>query len=237
LNATQFPVAANGAGTFVTAGSGFLPGVLPPLAAGQANVFSLNTSLILEIWDFDVTQQFRLGAFDLTAGAGIRYMHMSQGFRGSAIQTGLPAGVIDNAVESSFNNTNSGGISLLLEARLPLGAGGWSLYANARAGLLFGERHATLFTSTVTNPGGAVPNVTTPFSNIGTTSDFTMPFAELELGVEWTRRYDRFTPFVRVGFEGRDYINAGNAQYIALTASRNGDVGLFGVAFHVGADY
>lgn len=237
IQAIQHPAdPVTGAATTFSSASGFLAdGTIGAPLGAQANILDLNTSLLLDIWDFDLTQRLTLGQVDVIAGAGIRYLHMAQRFRGSINQTGPAAGEVNSAFESATNSFSGVGPTLMLDVQRPIGFFGLALYANARAGLLFGSRHEGDFTATVTNPGGGGATVITPGAPFTYRSDQTVGFGEVELGVEWAGQFGRFLPFARLGFEARDYLNTGNSQSIYLTHST--DVGLYGIAIHAGLGF
>jgi hypothetical protein len=203
-------------------------------AFGQTNLFDLSSYLLLDIWDLEVAQKFTLGQLQGSLGGGLRYLHMAQRFLGSVSQTGLPAGAINSAIESTGNSFSGIGPMILADVQRPIGFYNLSIYANARAGLLFGSRHESNLSANVFNPGGADTVVTTnPSTSLRT--DQTVGFGEVELGLEWAGQFGRFYPFARLGFEGREFFNTGNSQSLFL--SHTGDVGLYGVAIRFGTEY
>jgi hypothetical protein len=236
LNAVETPLDPAKGGITVSSASGFLADatVGAPKSA-ETNIFHVTDHLRLATWDFDVTQKFRLGMMDMSAGAGVRYLHLTQGFRGGVQQTGLAPGGLDEAFEATNNDFDGAGPTLLLEAYRPIGSRGLAFYANARTGLLFGSRHEVDYTLVVTNPGNGGTTNVAPGPPVRYNSDQTVGFAEFELGLEWAQQYQRFCPFARVGFEAREYLNTGNAQ--SLYVGHNSDLGLVGFVFRVGVDF
>ena len=216
--------------------SGFLSdGTVVAPAAGQTNVFDLSNYLVLDIWDLEMTQAFTVGPMEISAGAGVRYLHMAQRFLGSVTQTGLASGEVMSAFESTANSFSGIGPTLLADVKRPVGLFNLCLYASARAGLLFGSRHESNFTATAFNPGGGADTVVTHGSPDTLRTDQTVCFGELELGVEWVGQYGRFLPVARLGFEAREFLNTGNAQSIFLTDGS--DVGLYGIALQAGVGF
>jgi hypothetical protein len=222
----------------------------PPLGSETA-LYTATNNLFMDIWDFDVTQSFKVCHLNVTAGAGVRYMHMSQGFGATRIHTGLLPDDIDNESENDSNNFNGWGPTILLEANRPFGCSGFSIYSNARAGVLFGARHENCtqkYLNTLLLGPNIPPQGTITFST-SSDSDQVIGFAEIEAGAQWAKQYGRFQPFVRVGFEGRGYFGTGNAQSGAVpgilggihpgvpSLGNNSDIGLFGMTFQAGVSF
>jgi hypothetical protein len=227
-NVIEHPL-VGGAGTTFSSISGFLAdlpaGSVPAPAAGQTNQFHLDTYLLLDIWDLDVTQSFSVGGFEGNIGGSLRYLHMAQRYTGLVRQTGPAAS--DAAFETSANSFSGIGPALLVDLRRPLGTFPFSLYASARTGLMFGSRHEDYFSAAT---------AVTPISPTANRTDQTVWFGEIELGVEWSGKFGRFAPIARLGFEARDFVNTGNAQSI-IPSLHSGDIGLYGITIQAGVGF
>jgi major outer membrane protein len=221
-----------GAGTRFISGNDTLSDDIVGAPTGdRTNVFNLSNYMVLDIWDVDVTQNFTLGQMQGCIGGGLRYLHLAQRSFGTIHQTGLDAGEIRAGVDSSGDSFSGIGPMVLADLQRPIGAHNLSIYASARAGLLFGSQHFGDFSAMITNPGGGANTVVTPLAPTTFRGDQTVGFGEIELGIQWSGQVGRFYPVARLGFEGREFLNTGNAQSI------NGDVGLYGFALHAGVNY
>jgi hypothetical protein len=241
------PVGGSGAGTVVSSPSAFVSTLASGsvLQQGQSAVYIATNRLFLDVWDFDVTQTFKVCQLDITAGGGLRYLHMNQTYDVSRTHQGLPRGEFDNEFESDSNSFNGFGPTALLEVQRPIGCGGLGLYGDARVGLLFGVRRETCIQQRDDNVLQELESASTG-SGISSTSDQLVGFAEIELGLEWARPCGRLNPFLRVGFEGRGYFGTGNAQSGAVLFSaipevpslgHTADVGLYGLTAQAGLTY
>jgi hypothetical protein len=219
-------------------------GIIPP---GSSVLFTDHSEIKMDIWDFDLTEKTTVGRFDVTFGAGIRYMRLVQTASGignvpaltvNVPNTNLPPLVTTpGTINANFSNSFSGtGPTIVLDGQRRIGCSAFSLYANTRGGVLFGAKHEDGSVS-VSNPAlaglvtGGVTNSATSSSNISTVG-----FAEIELGIEWSKHYRVFAPFVRLGFEARDYWGIGNAV-LATTGNNSSLIGAYGIALTAGLDY
>jgi hypothetical protein len=214
--------------------------IAPGAIAGLAEPISLNDSLKMDVWDFDVTQTAELGRFDLTLGGGIRYLHMAQSFDAAVTIPAIPGLTAGGTVNDNLSNTfNAGGPTLILNGVRRFGDSGFGLYANSRAGVLFGNKREN-GSLTASSPLIAAITFGTP-STTSNTNLTTVGFAELELGVQWGRSMGNVNPFVRIGVEGREYWGIGNATAGVPSLLSNGQnsspVGLFGFAFTAGIGF
>ncbi len=239
-------VAATAATNVATAGVniGGPGGLIPP---GSAVLFSDHSEIKMDIWDFDLTKKTAVGCWNVTFGGGVRYMHLNQSATGTgavpsfAIAPGIvnlaplttPSGTVNANFSNSFDGT---GPTVLLDGFRRFGDSGFGLYAKTRGGVLFGAKRED-GSVTVSNPAlaglitGGVTNFSTTSSNLST-----IGFAEIELGLEWSRQYRIFAPFVRLGFEARDYWGIGNAV-LAGTGNNSSPVGAYGIVLTAGLDY
>jgi hypothetical protein len=217
---------------FEAPGLGALAGIRP----GTLIPFTFNNDIKMDIWDFDVTQRVEVCHFDLTFGGGIRYMWIAQDYNLSSI---LPVVAFVNRVPQmatltdtvgARNSFNGGGPTLILNGLRRFGCSGFGLYANSRLGVLFGPKHETIFASSVI-PGLASATTTTTSDN-----ESTIGFGEIELGAQWSQNMGSVSPFVRIGFEGREYWGIGNASNTA-SGNNSTNVGAYGVALSAGVGW
>jgi hypothetical protein len=201
--------------------------VLPP----GANVpITATNDIKMDIWDFDVTQRVEVCHFDLTFGAGIRYMWIAQDYN---FATSIPAfSYVHPAItiaSGARNSFNGGGPTLILDGVRRFGCSGFGLYANSRAGVLFGPKHEAAATIV---SGGGPPAIATANSD----NESTIGLGEIELGVQWGRSMGSVSPFVRLGFEGREYWGIGNASNV-FSGNNSTPVGAYGVALSAGVGW
>ncbi len=234
-------------GTGATSPSNFLSGDVT--GGGGPATYTATSNLFIENWDFDITQSFKVCHLNITAGAGIRWSHIDQGYGATRTRSGGPEFAFESLyTENDANSFRGVGPTLLLEAHRPIGCGAFSLYANSRIGLLFGDRQesSTQFHSFTSGVASDLDTTTT-----SSDSDQLIGFFEIEAGAEWAKQCGRFQPFVRVGFEGRGYFGTGNAQSGAVfgtgteigstpgipSLGHTSDIGLYGFTFSAGVKF
>ncbi len=215
-------------------GSGFGGPFAPVL--GLSVPYTFNNDIHMDIWDFDVTQRVKICHFDLTFGAGIRYLFMAEDYNQSGNIPALTIPGVGNFPAGTFNAStrnefNGGGPTLILNGVRSFGCSGFGLYANSRVGVLFGPKHEDFTVTANPNPLIVAGTATTTSDN-----ESTIGFGEIELGAQWSRRIGNVSPFVRAGFEGREYWGIGNAG-LAASGNNNGNVGLYGIALSAGVGW
>jgi hypothetical protein len=191
---------ANTLTTTTTAARGTIPAIgvaaFVAAVAPVGTVLTASSDITIDAWDFDVTQTVEVCRLDLTYGAGIRYLHVGQDINESAVTAaGAAAGRA-----SRTNSYDGAGPTIVLNGLRRFGCSGFGVYANARGGLLFGDKTENASTTV----GAATTSVTG-------TNDSTVGFAEIELGAHWGKKMGNMYPFARLGFEGRQYWGIGNA--------------------------
>jgi hypothetical protein len=223
------PVAPGGLSGFTSlpfAGSSF----------GRTSTFAFTSHLLLDVWDFEVTHDLRVGKWCLLWAGGVRYLHMAQ--RYAAYQS--PVSSVDLVPVNpetlvSGHSFNGVGPMLALEAERPLGSSGLSLYGTTRGAVLFGTgKQSTMGQLTITFPG--VGGERTIFKNALTavnnaSHNDVLPVLEFEVGVQYGREVGQFYPFVRTGLVGQAYFGAGSAT------SEDGNLGLFGLCVTAGLHF
>jgi hypothetical protein len=233
LNPVLAAAPAGSPTVFILANVGGLSNV--SLGAGQAENYTLANRLVVSVWDFDVLGRLISNdRWDVIGGAGIRYTYMSQTLDNTRVRSGLAAGVINNQESHSRQFFNVGGPDIFAEGKHYLGGSRLAIYANGRAGILFGSHHvsSTSITTTATGPGAA-----TTSTSISTTDrrNDVLPFLETELGVEWQGRGNgRLVPFLRVGVVGQAWFGAGSG---GSSGGADANMGFFGGNFLAGVSY
>jgi hypothetical protein len=210
----------------------------------------LSSNLKLNVWDFEATRETVVGRWILLASAGFRYAHLSQDY--NAFQPSLTFHAFSFFVEpashqfdllSSGHNFNGAGPTIALEARRPMGNSGFSLFANLRGTMLFGQSKQQVVHSTVTQFGG--PNIFGPLggpigpppridvfvSTVGSVRDVVLPVTELEMGAEFSRTWGAVRPFVRTGLVAQTWFDAGSATKL------DGSLGFLGLSVTAGLNY
>jgi hypothetical protein len=206
---------------------------------GLATPLTFNSDIRMDIWDFDVTQKLDCKHFELIFGGGIRYMHIGQDYTATASIPAIPrvAGTPGSITDFLGNSYDGGGPTIVLNGVRNFGCSGFGLYANSRAGVLFGAKRetgsvtATSVVSSLVFGLGGLTDATATSDN-----ESTIAFGEIEMGLQWARRMGRYLPFVRVGFEGREYWGIGNAVN-ATSGNNSSAVGLFGLSLASGVGW
>jgi hypothetical protein len=205
-------------------------GVVSGVPAAEA----VGSNLRLQSWDFEATGSYRSGCFSAEGSAGVRYAHLSQNFAALGISNDV-GGVVGSSTTSlalSGHNFNGAGPTLAVTLSQHLGDSGLGFYGMGRGAVLFGNKHGTAVSSSVTTDAtGAV--TTGPFnSQFHNDSLGTIGVGEAEIGLEFSRKMgEGASLFVRAGIDGQIWIGAGNAT------SETGNLGLFGYTFTVGVNY
>lgn len=218
------------AGTTVTIAGPFnvVNSVSTALAAGDQDLISVTNGVIVDVWDFDITQRIIDNeCWDVVLGGGIRYAHLSQEYGGyQARSIGGAAANLIAAISNSVN-FNGAGPDIFIEGRRYLGDGALALYANLRTGILFGTTHRPRFAQTV---AGNQVN----FTNTDIRNDDLLPFIDGEIGIEWAGEGNgSFQPVIRLGIVGQSWFGAGSAT----TANANENLGFFGLSVLAGANF
>jgi hypothetical protein len=216
---------------------GSIPVSSATLTPGTTANFVFKNDIKMDIWDLDVTQKAELGRIGVTAGAGIRCLHIAQDYSASAagtVNVGFVAVVptAANARETLSTSYNGGGPTLLLNGIRRFGDSGVALYCNTRGGVVFGPKRDNWF---FRSNNGVIGFFTADQET--SDNEATIGFAEIELGVQWGRTMGAVSPFVRIGFEGREYWGAGTALGIFNGTTNSGTVGAYGLALSAGVGY
>ena len=200
---------------------------------GNGNFLTIATNNRLRLYtiDAEVTQRAALGRFLFNFAAGGRYVEF-----GNTINASLSTQGLTGAARLGVNFVG-GGPTLAAEAWRPL-VGGFALYGNGRASLLYGNSVTTLQSDVGNNPLGQQLRQAS-----------LLPIFETQLGVQWTKLLaGGATFFVRSGVEAQLWNGVGR---LPNTFSNNnggggpnfvvfsdlGNLGFFGVTAAAGFAY
>lgn len=218
-------------------GAPFDQGVLQVLSAvpnsGLVSTIAIESQLTMNVFDLDLHQTLQGDLWQMTLGGGARYARIDQDFSASATTPSLNGSlqVQGLQLENLFEGV---GPQLFLEAERRLGRRGLSLYGNFRGGILFGDKKLSYSqTSVITNAAGVV--IQNAAVNRPTQDTANLPFLELEGGVQYKGSFNWGSPFVRVGFVGQNWFNAGNPSSTVINP--DGDLSLYGLQVSTGLTY
>lgn len=165
--------------------------------------------------DLDLTQRLQVRRSLVNIGAGLRWAGYDHTYRSSIAG---PAGSAHGSASRSFDGI---GPTVFAEWRRPVGSTRFSLLANVRGSMLFGEAKNN---SVVESPFG------TTYSS--SKSDDFVAIGETQLGGEWSAWISQRTVlFVQVAWETQYWLGAGTAL------DHNDDLGLFGFNTTVGLEW
>lgn len=208
-------------------------GALLDIDQGNGNFLTIATNNRLRLYtiDAEVTQRAALGRFLFNFAAGGRYVEF-----GNTINASLSAQGLTGAARLGVNFVG-GGPTLAAEAWRPL-FGGFALYGNGRASLLYGNAVTSLQSDVGNNPLGQQLRQAT-----------LLPIFETQLGLQWTKLLaGGATFFVRSGVEAQlwDGVgrlpntftnNNGGGGPNFVVFSDLGNLGFFGVTAAAGFAY
>jgi hypothetical protein len=164
----------------------------------------------LKVFDLELSRQWDGCCGSLTASLGVRYVSMDQFFRGSIAD--IATGEVDEFVQSDFSFEGIGP-TLALEGVRRSGYRNWSVFANTRVSLLFGDSERVQFAFDPQDPADPIDDLLTE------NNDFDVKaIAEVQLGVQ----YDYYLRncavlFFRAGLEAQYWPHWGGA------GSQNGE--------------
>jgi hypothetical protein len=202
-------------GSLAFSGGG-LPGTLmlgtAAVTAVPGETLEVFHRLEMHTLDFEVTQDFQLGAAALRVGGGLRYLRLNQLFGADAFDgPGLPESV---RYRQSFEGI---GPTISAEILRPI-CWNLSLYAQVRGAVTFGDRNERVDYIVI---GG----MSDTSSRSG--ADDMISVGELGIGLQ----ADFGSLFVRGGYEGQIWWNAGSPN------EGVGDMGLHGVVISAGLSF
>ncbi len=163
---------------------------------GAGAVLQVNHGLEYRTFDLEGTQELRVGATELTMGAGIRYAKVDQTF--NAVVSG------GAATQLTWQRRFEGvGVTLSADGRRPLGDRGFAAVGSFRGALLFGRKDMDRTVVNNSAPSGTDGSVTLD------NGDDVFGGGELGLGLEWRREIGCRTFFARGMYEGQLWTDGG----------------------------
>jgi hypothetical protein len=208
-----------------------IPAPTGTISFNPGDPVTITNDLKMDVFDFDVTKRCELCCnFDFTFGGGVRYVHMDQDYNASfTVPAQLGGASVSQIGSDSFNGA---GPTLVCDGLWRCGCSGFGLYANGRIGVLFGSKGENSTLSSTARIPGTASTLILASGNF----ESTIAFVEVEVGAQWCRRMGPVCPFVRVGFEGREFVGIGNAVQ-ATSGLNNSQVGLFGLGVSAGIGF
>ncbi len=177
------------------------------------NPLVTSATLRMEVWDFEVTQDFRAGQWDVQLGGGIRYAHISQSY--NAVQFDTDG---DSAFLNSAHSFNGAGPTASAEFARRIGNTGIALYGNVRGSILFGNEQQNAYS------GFKEVGAAASLEGFGSDSaDMIIPVGEVEMGVRYTRDIGRGRLFLKAGLVGMVWWGTGNSSRSGLSLSNEGE--------------
>ena len=199
-------------GTNVTfTGTGLFPDGTVLASSGHLNMYAA---------DLEVMQRTDFGLWRANFGGGIRFADISHSLSASLALPDQSGFLLDTS--SRFSGI---GPTVFAEFRRPLGCSQFSLVANARGTLLFGDWKNQVAASAVDTAGAQTPLVA-----IDEKTESVISVGEIQLGIEWAHQ---------LHYGGKFFLNALWEGQIwtgskSLTQVGNADVALMGVSFGAG---
>jgi len=187
---------------------GVLPFTSSPLPPGApADIIRLGSTLRVDVIDIELAHSVLCGSWWLQFAAGARLAELEQFYNADLTNAGnaalgLAGRLNQQREESSFHGA---GPTVYGQAFYLLG-GGFSLYADGRASILYGRSHqaaSQLFL------GGLPAEQTFAYNN---THDFFLPIGEIELGLGWATDLGRTRWLFKTGFVGQIWWDGGSAS-------------------------
>lgn len=173
--------------------------------------FAITSKLQLNVADFEVYDDFKLGKYDLQLCGGFSYVDIGHNYNAYAIGAGG-----NQAVPLHSDSGYYGlGPVLALELRRSIGCSGLSVYGNTRSRVVFGEN------SQVVSGGGELTGT------IESTQYSLVAIQELEIGLQYTRQMGRIRWFGQAALVGQEWFGGGNATGTTRTSPQTG-IGNFG---------
>lgn len=226
-----------------------VPGFVSPGPVARSfgvfsDIMNIKDHFKLDVWDWELTRMVQSGFWTYELAGGLRYVYLSQGYQAFRLNTGrstrgpVRANIIADSDAIYYAHNFSGlGPTGQFELRRALGSSGLSLYSNARWSVLFGEagsdavQRTLLSQQVIPTTGRARQLITTSIEQRTTRRDDVINGGEVEAGVDYVHDFGRLRTFMRAGFAGQTWFNAGSAT------SEHGTLGLLGLTVTAGLHY
>jgi hypothetical protein len=184
------------------------------------NTLSTTGALGVTAIDFEITKSLNAGCGSYLVSGGVRYGNVGQQYGAAVPGTG--------GLLSDGHRFNGFGPTMAAQARYAIPyARGAGVYGRARGSMLIGQEHDLMQYTTATVNGST-------FSS----SNQVVPVGELEVGLDWFRRYRAYGFFMQGGFVVQSWFGVGNTSNSDIistpgvhttSAFNNGTLGLYGL--------
>ena len=206
------------------------------------NHVQFHSSMALYHLDFELSHTLSADPCTLVFSGGVRYLSLTQRY----VETLQNEATVNGnyASETAFldyaHSFHGAGPTLALQAIRQLGCSPLSLYGSVRGSLLVGTATSSMsIVDTLYDPANITGTITgnrlqdgqVTEGSYGDTRSSTMPVAELEVGVEYTRCYCNCSTFGRIALVDQTYFGAGSPS------SEVGNLSLFGVQASLGIGF
>lgn len=170
------------------------------LSTIPGDVLSVSSGIEMRSLDLEATMRYELQNTQVLVSGGLRYALIRQDYNASVLSGGVPSSTLswDRKLE---------GIGPLIGAQLrrPFGSWGLAVIGGGRAGLIFASKDIH---RTVVSPLPAPP--TNSAVNFDDADELLMNL-EVDLGLEWSRRWSFGDVFVRGTYEGQLWSDSGGS--------------------------
>jgi hypothetical protein len=203
-----------------------------PGAPASVDHFTFHSDLRIDAADLEFTGVWKTDKFSLLGGVGGRYLRLSQDYNASLVNVNSTSSTLTESLQYS-RLFQGGGPTVSAQMSWHPFMPNLSLFAGGRGSLLVGQTSQVTSGSRIVNdPAGTFgAGVSSISFLIPTTSNDTMPVAEVELGLEYALRMRRNTIFFRGAVVDQTYFGAGNAS------RPDGNLSLLGFQLSVGFNY
>jgi hypothetical protein len=224
-----------------------VPGIIPPIpgaagfgaptavlsAAGLgADQLAFRSDLDIQAYDLEATSTWADAAGLVRVSGGLRFQRLDQGYQAALINPGDGVTTETQRLDSSRDFFGVGPtVGVFFRQNL------WGTqlagYGSVRGSIVFGqlERTAT-FAQDINDPAlAALVGTQRTRTRFDSEMDHVLTVGEIELGVEYGMAMGGSRGFVRAGFVGQAYGNAGSAT------GQTGTLGLVGGVLAFGVDY
>jgi hypothetical protein len=208
---------------------------LQNLSTTLGDTLSYDTNLNIQVYDAEITQEFKHGCWSVILGGGGRYAHIEQNYNHFELPLESPGDVTLIDAVLSGHRFDGFGPTASAEVRASIGNTGLTAYGSLRGSLLFG-----------TGRQEAVQIVNSlPTINNETQRDDLIPITEFEIGGEFNRKVMGFDVFGQAALVGMVFYGAGNGANNELipvlvdpeVSDNSSNFGLFGFKIAGGVRY
>jgi hypothetical protein len=177
----------------------------------------------MNVWTFEVTQDWQCVPCAMMVAGGLRYAHIAQQY--DAVDLTVPTTFL-----LSGHNFDGIGPTLYVRGRRQCGCSGTYLFGDARGSLLVGRFKQAVSGTNVIDP-----------VDFADSSRMVMAEGELELGAGWRRDFSGIDGFVEIGVTGQIWSEVGNSSRSTLSSDAptisDNNLGLMGITIRAGINY